>query len=162
MRKLHQTLRRLTQEFDGRWHFNTCISAIMELVNDLTAQESALLSGAVADSVLYTITRNLVLMLQAFAPYLAAELWSQMAEDTPLLRAPWPAYDETLAAENILQVPVQINGKLRSVVSVQAESDDEHLRATALEDPKIQAALAGKEIVKVVLLPGKLVNFVVR
>ena len=60
MRKLHQTLRRLTQEFDGRWHFNTCISAIMELVNDLTAEESALQAGAVADSVLYAITRNLV------------------------------------------------------------------------------------------------------
>ncbi|HVC90103.1 MAG TPA: leucine--tRNA ligase [Acidobacteriaceae bacterium] len=162
MRKLHQTLRRLTQEFDGRWHFNTCIAAIMELVNDLTAQESALLSGAVADSVLYAITRNLVLMLQAFAPYLAAELWSQMAENTPLLRAPWPAYDDELAAENVLQVPVQINGKLRTVVSVLAGSDGEHLRAMALQDPKIKTGLAGKEIIKVVLLEGKLVNFVVR
>ena len=85
-----------------------------------------------------------------------------MAEDTPLLRAPWPAYDDQLAAENILQVPVQINGKLRSVVSVPADSDQEHLHATALTDPKIEAALAGKTIVKVVLLPGKLVNFVVR
>jgi len=162
MRKLHQTLRRLTQEFEGRWHFNTCIAAIMELVNDLTAEESALLSGGVADSVLYAITRNLVLMLQAFAPYLAAELWSQMAEDTLLLHAAWPAYDEALAAENTLQVPVQVNGKLRTVISVPAGSDGEHLRVTALAEPKIQAALAGKEVVKVVLLPGKLVNFVVR
>ena len=105
MRKLHQTLRRLTQEFDGRWHFNTCIAAIMELVNELTADEKAIASGGVADSVLYAITRNLVLMLQAFAPYLAAELWSQMAEDTPLLRAAWPAYDEALAAEHVLEVP---------------------------------------------------------
>ncbi|MEO6964924.1 MAG: leucine--tRNA ligase, partial [Acidobacteriaceae bacterium] len=157
MRKLHQTLRRLTQEFDGRWHFNTCIAAIMEMVNDLTAEESTLQSGAVADSVLYAITRNLVLMLQAFAPYMAAELWSQMAEETPLLRTPWPAYDEALAAENTLQVPVQVNGKLRAVVSVPAGSDGDNLRATALAEPKIQTALAGKEIVKVVLLPGKLV-----
>jgi leucyl-tRNA synthetase len=162
MRKLHQTLRRLTQEFDGRWHFNTCIAAIMELVNELTAHEKAIASGGVADSVLYAITRNLVLMLQAFAPYLAAELWSQMTEDTPLLRAAWPAYDEALAAENVLEVPVQINGKLRAVVTVPAGSDEQLLRAAADQDPKIQAALAGKEIVKVVLLPGKLVNFVVR
>ena len=162
MRKLHQTLRRLTQEFDGRWHFNTCIAAIMELVNDLTADEKAIASGSVADSVLYAITRNLVLMLQAFAPYLAAELWSQMEEDTPLLRAAWPAYDEALAAEHVLEVPVQINGKLRAVVSVPAGSDGALLRATAEQEPKIQAGLAGKEIVKVVLLPGKLVNFVVR
>ncbi|MHB1959241.1 MAG: leucine--tRNA ligase [Acidobacteriaceae bacterium] len=162
MRKLHQTLRRLTQEFDGRWHFNTCIAAIMELVNELTADEKAIASGGVADSVLYAITRNLVLMLQAFAPYLSAELWQQMGEDTPLLRAPWPAFDEALAAEHVLEVPVQINGKLRAVVSVPAGSDGDVLRATADQDPKIQAALAGKEIVKVVLLPGKLVNFVVR
>jgi leucyl-tRNA synthetase len=162
MRKLHRTIRRLSQEFDGRWHFNTCIAAIMELVNDLTAEEKALTSGGVADSVLYAITRNLILMLQAFAPYLAAELWSQMGEVAPLLRAEWPAYDEALAAEHVLEVPVQVNGKLRAVISVPAGSDGELLRVTALEDAKIQAALAGKEIVKVVLLPGKLVNFVVR
>jgi leucyl-tRNA synthetase len=162
MRKLHQTIRRLSQEFDGRWHFNTCIAAIMELVNDLTAEEKALASGAVADSVFYAITRNLILMLQAFAPFLAAELWSQMGENSPLLRAEWPSYDEALAAEHVLEVPVQINGKLRAVISVPAGSDEELLRTTALEDPKIQAALTGKEIVKVVLLPGKLVNFVVR
>ena len=73
-----------------------------------------------------------------------------------------PGYDEALAAEHVLEVPVQINGKLRAVVSVPAGSDEELLRATAQKDPKIQAALTGKEIVKVVLLPGKLVNFVVR
>ncbi|MGH9615419.1 MAG: leucine--tRNA ligase [Acidobacteriaceae bacterium] len=162
LRRLHQTIRRLTQEFDGRWHFNTCIAAIMELVNDLTAQEKALASGGIADSVLYAITRNLILMLQAFAPYLAAELWSQLEEDSQLLRAPWPRYDEALAAEDVLEVPVQINGKLRAVVSVPAESDEELLRAAAFADPKIHAALTGKEIVKVVLLRGKLVNFVVR
>jgi leucyl-tRNA synthetase len=129
-------------------------------VNDLTAEEKALASGAVADSVLYAITRNLILMLQAFAPYLAAELWSQMGENSLLLRAEWPSYDEALAAEYVLEVPVQVNGKLRTVISVPAGSDGDLLRATALEDPKIQAALAGKEIVKVVLLPEKLVNFV--
>ena len=162
MRKLHQTVRRLTYEFEGRWHFNTCIAAIMELVNDLTAKESAIAQGTVQDSVLYAMTRNLVLMLQAFAPYLAAELWSQMGEDTPLLRAPWPAYDERLAAEDIIQVAVQINGKLRVVIAVPAGSEEEHLRATALAEPKIQAGLASKEVVKVIVVPGKLVNFVVR
>ena len=78
------------------------------------------------------------------------------------MRAAWPGYDEALAAEHVLEVPVQINGKLRTVVSVPAGSDEELLRKTAEQDPKIEAALAGKEVVKVVLLPGKLVNFVVR
>ena len=162
MRKLHQTIRRLTYEFEGRWHFNTCIASIMELMNDLTAEENAIAQGTVRDSVLYVITRNLILMLEAFAPYLAAELWSQMGEDTPLLRAAWPIYDERLAAENIIQVPVQINGKLRVVIAVPAGSEEGHLRVTAMAEPKIQAGLENKEVVKVVVVPGKLVNFVVR
>ncbi|MEO6829081.1 MAG: leucine--tRNA ligase, partial [Acidobacteriaceae bacterium] len=161
-RKLHQTIRRLTQEFEGRWHFNTCIAAIMELVNELTAAESAIAHNAVNNAVLYAITRNLVLMLQAFAPYLSAELWSQMKEETPLLRAPWPAYDEVLAAESTVEIPVQVNGKLRSLISVPAAVGEDQLRAAALGDAKVQAAVAGKEIVKVIVVPGKLVNFVVR
>ncbi len=161
LRKLHQTIRRLTQEFEGRWHFNTCIAAIMELVNDLTAQEAAIAKGAVRAPVLYAITRNLVLMLQAFAPYLAAELWSKMGEETPLLRAAWPVYDEAMAAEDTIQVPVQVNGKLRALISVPAGTAEAELRAAAMAEVKVQAAIAGKEVVKVIVLPGKLVNLVV-
>jgi leucyl-tRNA synthetase len=131
-------------------------------VNDLTADETAIAKGNVRGPVLYSITRNLVLMLQAFAPYLAAELWAQMEEDAPLLRVPWPAYEEKLAAEDTIEIPVQINGKLRALISVPAGSEEEHLRATALADAKIKAALAGREVVKAVVVPGKLVNFVVR
>jgi len=162
LRKLHQTIRRLTQEFEGRWHFNTCIAAIMELVNELTAEESAIASGEIRPPVLYSITRDLVLMLEAFAPYLAAELWSQMGEETPLLRAAWPTYDEALAAENTVEIPVQINGKLRSLISVPAGTGEEELRAAALEDARVRAAVAGREVVKAIVVPGKLVNLVVR
>ncbi len=118
MRKLHQTIRRLTQEFEGRWHFNTCIAAIMELVNDLTAEDAALAQGKVSSPVVYVITRDLIQMLEPFAPYLAAELWSLLGEQTPLLLTPWPAYDEQLAAEDTMEIPVQVNGKLRTVISV--------------------------------------------
>ncbi|MHB8302407.1 MAG: leucine--tRNA ligase [Acidobacteriaceae bacterium] len=162
VRKLHQTIGRLTDEFEGRWHFNTCIAGIMELVNDLSAEETAILAGELRGPVVYSITRNLVLMLEAFAPYLAAELWSQLGEGTPLLRTPWPVYDAELAAENTIHVPVQVNGKLRAVVTVPATSDPQDLQGKAMQEAKVQAALAGKEIVKVVLVPGKLVNFVVR
>jgi len=162
LRKLHQTIRRLTQEFEGRWHFNTCIAAIMELVNDLTAEEGAIGQGSVRGPVLYSILRNLVLMLQSFAPYLAAELWSQMKEETPLLRAAWPAYDEALAAENTIEVPVQVNGKLRALISVAAGTEEKELQAAVLADVKVQAAIAGKAVAKVIVVPGKLVNLVVR
>lgn len=161
LRKLHQTLRRLTQEFDGRWHFNTCIAAIMELMNSLTAEESAP-QKELRPPVLYAIVRNLVLMLEAFAPFLAAELWSQMGEETPLLRTAWPAYDEALAAEDTVQIPVQINGKLRGLISAPPDANEEQLRTAALQDPKVQASLAGRAIVRAVIVPGKLVNLVVR
>jgi leucyl-tRNA synthetase len=162
MRKLHQTIRRLTQEFEGRWHFNTCIAAIMELVNDLTAEEAAFARDAVRNPIVYAITRDLVRMLEPFAPYLAAELWSLLGEEAPLLRAPWPIYDEQLAAEDVIEIPVQINGKLRSVISVPVAIDEEGLRAAAAQDAKIQAAMTGKEIVKTIVVPGKLVNLVLR
>lgn len=162
IRKLHQTIGRLTDEFEGRWHFNTCIAGIMELVNELTGEESAILAGEVRPSVLYSLTRNLVLMLEAFAPYLAAELWALLGEEDALLRAPWPAYDAALAAEDIVQIPVQVNGKLRAVISVPTASEQEHLQTMALKEPKVQAALDGKELVKMILVPGKLVNFVAR
>ncbi len=162
LRKLHQTLRRLTQEFEGRWHFNTCIAAIMELVNQLTAAEAAIARNEVAAPVLYSITRTLVLMLQAFAPYLSAELWSQMGETEPLLRARWPQYDEALAAEQTMEIPVQVNGKLRAVIAVPAPGEEAELRRAAAADAKVQAALAGKELVKTIVLAGKMVNFVVR
>ena len=162
LRKLHQTIARITLDFAGRWHFNTCIAAIMELVNDLTAAEAEITSGSVSDAVLYSALRNLVLLLNPFAPYLAAELWSQLGETDSLLRAPWPQADAALAAEDEIEVPVQVNGKLRTVVTVPVGSGEDVLRAAALEQEKIQAALTGKQLVKAIVVPGKLVNLVVK
>ena len=134
----------------------------MELVNDLTAAEAEITAGSVSDAVLYAALRNLVLLLNPFAPYLAAELWSQLGETDSLLRAPWPQADAALAAEDEIEVPVQVNGKLRAVVTVPVGSGEDVLRSAALEQEKIQAALAGKQLVKAIVVPGKLVNFVVK
>ena len=162
LRKLHQTIARVTQDFAGRWHFNTCIAAIMELVNDLTAAEAEIAAGAVSDAVLYSALRNLVLLLNPFAPYLAAELWTQLGETANLLRTPWPQADAALAAEDEIEVPVQVNGKLRAVVTVPVGSGEDALRSAALAQEKIQALLADKQIAKAIVVPGKLVNFVVK
>jgi leucyl-tRNA synthetase len=161
-RKLHQTIRKITEDFGGRWHFNTCIAAIMELVNALTAAEPQIAAGEVPDAVLAAILRDLVLLLAPFAPYLACELWEQIGEKENLLRAPWPRFDEALAKEDEIEIPVQINGKLRAVIRVPAGADENTLRDTALADEKIQAGTAGKEIVKAIIVPGKLVNLVVK
>ena len=161
LRKLHQTIRKVTEDFAGRWHFNTSIAAIMELVNELTAAEPAISKGEVLDTDLAIIVRNLVLLLAPFAPYLAFELWEKIGAEEGLLRAQWPKYDEARAREDEIEVPVQINGKLRAVISVPADADEEALRDAALANEKIQAAIAGKTIVKVIIVPGKLVNIVV-
>ena len=162
LRKLHQTIRKITVDFDGRWHFNTCIASIMELVNTITASEASIASGEVPDTVIAGILRDLVLLLAPFAPYLTAELGEQILGSGNILRAPWPKYDEALAREEEIEVPVQINGKLRAVMRVAADATQEVLRDAALADEKIQAAIAGKTIVKVIIVPGKLVNIVVK
>jgi leucyl-tRNA synthetase len=158
-RKLHQTIKRVTDDFQGRWHFNTCISATMELVNELYSIEA---TESIPASLLAEVQRDLVLLLAPFAPYLAAELWEMLGQKGSLLRAPWPKYDPALAKEDEIEVPVQVNGKLRGLVSVPADSVQAVLQASAMADEKVKAAIAGKQIVKVIVVPGKLVNIVVR
>ncbi len=156
-RKLHQTIKRVTDDFQGRWHFNTCISAIMELVNELYTAETKGLPPALVASV----QRDMVLLLAPFAPYLAHELWEMLGEQTSLLKAPWPQYDQELAKEDEIEIPVQVNGKLRSVVVVAPGTAAEEIIEKALADEKVQSHVAGKQIVKKICT-GKLVNIVVR
>ena len=152
----------MSDDFQGRWHFNTCISAIMELVNVLYGAEGAIEQDAVPQTVLADAQRNLVLLLAPFAPYLAHELWEMLGEKGSLLRAPWPKYDPVLAKEEAIEIPVQVNGKLRSRVTVPADASEEFVIERALADEKVRAAIAGKQVVKKIYVPGKMVNLVVR
>jgi leucyl-tRNA synthetase len=161
-RKLHQTIKRVSDDFQGRWHFNTCISAIMELVNQLYGAEEAIAQNAVPAALLADVHRNLVLLLAPFAPYLAHELWEMLGEKENLLKATWPAYDAALAKEEELQIPVQVNGKLRSLIVVSADSVEDFVVDRALADEKVHSFIAGKQIVKKIFVPGKLVNIVVK
>jgi leucyl-tRNA synthetase len=162
LRKLHQTIRKITHDFGGRWHFNTSIAAIMELVNELTAADAAIASGAISPGTVAGILESLVLMLAPFAPHLASELWEQIGRRDGILRHAWPKFDEALAREDEIEVPVQINGKLRSLIKVAVDASREALEAAARADEKVQGSLAGKTVLKVIVVPGKLINFVVR
>ncbi len=161
-RKLHQTIKRVTDDFQGRWHFNTCISAIMELVNVLYGAEEAIAQKVVPAPFLADVQRNLVLLLAPFAPYLAHELWEVLGEKGSLLRASWPKYDAALAKEEEIEIPVQVNGKLRGRVTVPADSAEDFVIERALADEKVKAAIAGKQVVKKIYVPGKMVNLVVK
>ena len=164
LRKLHQTIGKITRDFAGRWHFNTSVAAIMELVNEITAAEPELagLSPSQSGELLASLLPPLVLLLAPFAPYLAAELWHEMGNGDSILRHPWPAFDEELAREDRIEVPVQVNGKLRALVRIAPGSGNEVLQEAALKEERVQAAISGKQIVKVVLVPAKLINIVVR
>jgi leucyl-tRNA synthetase len=162
LRKLHQTIRKITQDFGGRWHFNTSIAAIMELVNELTAADAAIAAGTISPGTVAGILESLVLMLAPFAPHLAAELWEQIGRRDGILRHAWPKFDEALAREDEIEVPVQVNGKLRSLIKVAVDASREALEAAARADEKVQGSLTGKTVLKVIVVPSKLINFVVR
>ncbi len=162
LRTLHQTIAKITEDFSGRWHFNTCIAAIMILVNEMSAAESALDAGEVSPATVAELLRSLTLMLAPFAPFLAAELWEMLGERGNVFAQPWPVADAELARESEIEIPVQANGKLVTVIKLAAESDEEAIKAAAMADEKVVARIEGKTVVKVIVVKGKLVNLVVK
>jgi leucyl-tRNA synthetase len=161
-RKLHQTIAKITHDFEGRWHFNTSVAAIMELVNEIQAADAQISAGEVPAAQVRELLRSLVLMLAPFAPYLAAELWEELGEQGAILRAPWPTSDPELAKEDELEIPVQMNGKLITVIRVAADAGSGAIESAARADMKVQSRLDGRSVVKAIVVPGKLVNLVVK
>jgi leucyl-tRNA synthetase len=162
LRTLHQTIAKITEDFSGRWHFNTCIAAIMILVNEIAAAEPLLDAGKISGAVTAEVFRNLTLMMAPFAPFLAAELWETLGGKGAVFRIPWPVADAELAREAEVEIPVQSNGKLVTVIKVPAGSDEATIKAAALADAKVGARIEGKTVAKVIVVPGKLVNIVVK
>jgi leucyl-tRNA synthetase len=157
LRKLHQTLRKITEDFETRWHFNTCIASIMELVNQLYAEEQNISPAAMP-----CILETLALMLAPFAPYVAQEIWEDLGNQGPVFRQPWPSFDPELAKEEEAEIVVQVNGKLRSRIYAPFGTAKEELEARALADEKVKPFLEGKQVVKRITVPDKLVNLVVK
>jgi leucyl-tRNA synthetase len=175
-RKTHETIRRVTLDLDPRVHLNTAVSAMMELVNELYAFCTATRCGVGADeaggvgtieraatiAVLKEAIEALVRMLSPFAPHKAEELWEALGHTDGIVAAGWPAFDEAVAKAEQIVVPVQVNGKLRSRLTVPADTSEEQLRELALADPQVQAHVAGRQVKKVVVVSGgKLVSIVV-
>jgi leucyl-tRNA synthetase len=159
LRKAHQTVRRVTQDFDQRWHFNTSIAALMELVNEIQAAEP--FDADVTPGGQKEILTLLVQMLGPFAPHLAEELWQALGYRASLVRQPWPEYRADLAQEEQFEVVVQVNGKLRGKLLVDDGLSEEELLNRALGDARVAAHLSGKRVVKKIVVPNKLVNLVV-
>jgi leucyl-tRNA synthetase len=160
LRKAHQSLKRVRHDYESRWHFNSAISQVMELVNEVHAQEP--LSDGVRPVVIKDVLELMTLMLAPMAPHLCEEMWQMLGHADGLASAGWPAYRAELAAETQIEVVVQVNGKLRGKILVDAGADEETTGSLAASEPRVAEFLAGKTIVKRVVVPGKLVNFVVR
>ena len=155
LRKLHQTIERVTADFETRWHFNTSIASIMELTNEIHTLEPDLSPGVMQEC-LQSLTR----LLSPFSPHLTEELWEVLGQKAPILEAGWPESDPELARDDSVQVAIQVNGKLRDRLTVPKGLPRDQLSARARETEKIRALLDGKTIRKVVEIPDRLVNFV--
>jgi len=157
LRKLHQTIRKITEDFESRWHFNTSIAAFMELVNEIYANEAGI-SAAVMPQVLESI----VLLLAPFAPYVCEEMWEEMGRTGPVFKQTWPSFDPELAKEEGAEIVLQVNGKVRSRVIMPFGTSKEALEEAAKADDKVKISIDGKQVVKVIVVPDKLVNIVVK
>ena len=179
-RKTHDTIRRVTADIEERQQLNTAISAMMELVNDLYAFSERTATGAPGRRgdddvsrvgvterreticVVREAVEALIRLLSPFAPHMAEEMWERIGHDTTLAAAAWPAYDAAVAKADEIVVPVQVNGKVRSRLTVSAEASEQELERLALADPAVKTHTEGKTVRKVVVAKGRLVSLVVQ
>ncbi len=157
LRKLHQTVAKITGDFDSRWHFNTSIASLMELVNELYTLQDKLSPASMRE-----ICETLTLLLAPFAPYTAQELWDTLGHDEPVFRHAWPESNAELAKEELAEIPVQVNGKLRGHLHVPFGTPKEELQKQAMELERVKPFLDSKQVVKVVVVPDRLVNIVAK
>jgi leucyl-tRNA synthetase len=160
LRKAHQTLRRVTNDFEARWHFNSSIALIMELVNEMQAQEP--LDEGANPAVAKNVIELLVLMLAPMAPHVSEELWEMLGHSGGIARVEWPQFREDLAKEEQFEIIIQINGRVRGKILVSDTISEEELVDRAIHDPRIAQLLVGKKIMKTIVVPRKLVNIVVQ
>jgi leucyl-tRNA synthetase len=158
-RKAHQTLRRVSADFESRWHFNTSVALIMELVNTIQANEP--LEQDVRPEVLKETLELLTLMLAPMAPHLAEQMWEMLGHPAGLAKTAWPEYNAQLAEEEQVEIVIQINGRVRGKIRVDGGLAEDELAELAFGDPKIEQLLRGARVVKRVVVPNKLVNIVV-
>jgi len=157
-RSVHKTIRKVTEDIEERFHFNTAIAAIMELLNTLQSTE---LNTTQFGPVMKEALESMVLLLAPFVPHIAEELWQSLGHAEHISSAAWPEYDRSAVVDEEVLVVVQVNGKLRSKLMVAAGTDEDALKTLALGDEKVQPFLENVQVRKVICVPGKLVNIVV-
>ncbi len=163
---IHRTIRKVTQDVEQRFHFNTAIAAVMELTNALykyeAAQAEALTSAGPARRVLNEGVLAVIRMLCPFVPHVSEELWSRVGGEAFLMDHPWPTWDDSLVAEGLVTMGIMVAGRRRGQIEVERGADEDAVRELALAVPNVQRHMEGKTLVKVIVVPDRLVNVVVR
>jgi leucyl-tRNA synthetase len=159
-RKTHQTIKKVTDDLDGGFHFNTAISAIMELVNETYDVIALNPSGKKDIEVLKEAIESVVILLSPFVPHIGEEMWRSLGKTDSIFKSKWPSYDKDAIVEKVVTIAIQINGKLRSKIEVSADMNNADLKAAVLSDPKIKNWIGEKAIRDLIIVPKKLVNVV--
>jgi leucyl-tRNA synthetase len=163
-RATHETIEKFTRDMEGDFHFNTAIAASMELVNETYRHEASLRDddGATGRTVLAEALRTVVVLLSPIVPHVCEELWSRMGNAQSILRTAWPAADPAALVRDEIELVVQVNGKVRGRAVVAADASEEAIKAAAFADENVARHVEGKQIVKTVVVPKRLVNIVVK
>lgn len=151
-RKRHSTIKKVTGDMEGAFHFNTALSAIMELVNEIYSSTSKDLKEAIS---------TVVILLAPFVPHISEEMWEKLGNKKSVFQTDWPLYDEAALAKDRITMPIQINGKLRSRIEVASGAGDDEIKKLALQDPDVCKWTQGKAPKKVIVVKGRLINLVV-
>ena len=157
-RKTHQTIAKISDDIGRRYTFNTAVAASMELLNSINRFDDESEAGR---SVKHEGLEAVVLLLSPIVPHISHALWAALGHETVLIDVPWPSVDETALTEDLIEVVVQVNGKLRGRISVAVDADKDTVAAAAMADENVQRFIDGKEIRKTIVVPGRLVNIVV-
>ncbi|MCX5904084.1 MAG: leucine--tRNA ligase, partial [Proteobacteria bacterium] len=160
-RKTHQTIKKVTEDIAERFHFNTAISAVMELVNQLYQFDPRQIPGPQAWSALREAVEAVVLLLAPMVPHLCEELWRELGGSDSIIKKPWPSFDPAIAEAEEAVIVIQVNGKLRGQLIVSARASAEEIQEQAMASEKVQPWISGKQIKKIITVPGKLINIVV-
>ena len=165
-KKLHQTVKKVTESIEDDFHFNTAIAAVMELLNDMTTYKQEVIDkndvSTESKKIWKEVLDKVILLIAPFAPHIADELWEIIGNTTFTFEEEWPTFEEELTKEHKMNLVVQINGKIRETIPAKIGLPKEEYEKLAFDSEKIKKAVEGKEIVKVIVVPNKLVNIVVK
>lgn len=161
-RKLHQTIEKITSDIEGNFQFNTAVSSLMELLNELNSYLNNTDEKDWNLNLLKEFSEDFVLMLSPIAPHISEELWKNFGKDGFIFKASWPKIDKNALKAEEITLAVQINGKLRAQITVDVNLKEEEVKSFVLEDDKVQKYIAGKKIEKIIYVPKKIINIVVK